>query len=50
MTDEVCESISERYIELYEHITGQPFVKADESDLTNRIAVNTLDCLQQINR
>ena len=50
MTDEFCETVSQRYIELYEHITGQPFVKADESDLTNRIAVNTLDCLQQINR
>ena len=50
MTDEFCETVSQRYSELYEHITGQPFVKADESDLTNRIAVNTLDCLQQINR
>ena len=29
MTDEVINGISERYIELYEHVTGKPFVKAD---------------------
>ena len=28
MTDEYAESVSERYIELYEHITGEPFDKA----------------------
>ncbi|MCM1291968.1 MAG: phosphoribosylaminoimidazolesuccinocarboxamide synthase [Bacteroides sp.] len=49
MTDDFIRSVSERYIELYEVVTGQPFVKADESDLTNRIAVNVLDCLQTIN-
>lgn len=27
MTDEIVTSISERYIELYEHITGEKFVK-----------------------
>ncbi len=50
MTEEFVNSVSERYIELYEHITGQPFVKADESDLENRIAVNVLDALRQIER
>ena len=50
MTDEFIASVTERYIELYEHITGQPFVKGDESNLTDRIAVNVLDCLQEINR
>lgn len=29
MSDEYVNSVSERYIELYEHIVGQPFVKAD---------------------
>lgn len=48
MSDEFCESVTTRYIELYEHIVGQPFVKADENDLTQRIAVNTLDCLNNI--
>ncbi|MDE6304659.1 MAG: phosphoribosylaminoimidazolesuccinocarboxamide synthase [Paramuribaculum sp.] len=48
MTPEFIESVSERYIELYEHITGQPFVKADEANLVDRIAVNVEDCLQNM--
>jgi len=32
MTDEVVRGISERYIELYEHVTGKRFVKEDVSD------------------
>ena len=49
MTDDFIQSVSDRYIELYEHVTGQPFVKADEANLTDRIAVNVLDCLQNLN-
>lgn len=49
MTPEFCESVSQRYIELYEHITGERFVKADEADLTDRIARNVLDCLDRLN-
>lgn len=45
MTPEFIESVSERYIELYEHITGKKFVKADESDLTDRIHTNVEACL-----
>ena len=48
MTPEFVESVTARYIELYEHVTGQPFVKAAESDLTRRIEVNVLDCLQNL--
>jgi len=48
MTDEFIRSVTDRYIELYEHITGQPFVKGDESHLADRIAVNIEDCLTQI--
>lgn len=48
MTDEVCRSISDRYIELYERITGEKFVKAPESDLKNRIETNILECLRLI--
>ena len=41
ITDEYAESVSERYIELYEHITGEPFVKAaDSEDLAARIEQN----------
>lgn len=50
MTDEIVKQISDRYIELYEQVTGQPFVKADTDCLTERIATNVLDCLGQINR
>lgn len=49
MTPEFCESVSARYIELYEHVTGRPFVKADENDLERRIEVNVLDCLANLN-
>ncbi len=45
MTPEVVNSISERYIELYEHLTGNTFVKAEETDLDARIEKNVLDCL-----
>lgn len=45
MTDEFVESVSKRYIELYEHITGKTFVPAPEANLTDRIAVNVTDCL-----
>lgn len=37
MTDAIVESISERYIELFENISGEKFHKADTADLTSRI-------------
>ena len=41
MTDEYTESVSERYIELYEHITGTKFVKPEETtDISGRIEQN----------
>lgn len=48
MTDAFCEEVSERYIELYEHITGKKFEKAPEAHLEDRIAKNVLDCLNNI--
>lgn len=45
MTPEFVESVSERYIELYEHITGKKFHKADETDLADRIKTNVEVCL-----
>lgn len=48
MTDEFIQTVSDRYIELYEQVTGQPFIKADESNLSTRIADNVLDCLQNL--
>jgi len=40
MTDEFVSEISERYIELYEKITGDKFVKADISNVEERIELN----------
>ena len=40
MTPAYCESVSERYIELYERITGEKFIKTDLSDLLSRIKNN----------
>lgn len=50
MTDEICDTISRRYIELYEHVTGRTFVPADESHLLRRIENNILDCLATLGR
>ena len=40
MTDAVVEGITDRYIELYEHITGEPFVRHEEEDVAGRIERN----------
>ena len=46
ITDEYAEEVSNRYIELYEHITGETFNKAaDEADLAARIEKNVTDFL-----
>ena len=45
MSDDYIETVSERYIELYENIMGEPFVKADVSDIHNRIEANILEYL-----
>ena len=50
MTPEIVNSISERYIELYEKVTGKKFEKANESDdILQRIEKNIADCLEGIN-
>jgi phosphoribosylaminoimidazole-succinocarboxamide synthase len=46
MSDEYIESVSERYIELYENITGETFVKADVSNIQERIEANVLAYLK----
>lgn len=40
MSDAYVQSVSERYIELYENITGETFVKADVSNINQRIIQN----------
>jgi len=43
MDDEYILSVSERYIELYEQITGKEFKKADTSNINDRIKTNVAD-------
>ncbi len=45
MTDELVNSISDRYIELYEHITGEKFCKAESDDIASRIEKNVTEWL-----
>ena len=46
MTDEYIETVSDRYIELYERILGEKFKKADVTNIYNRIEKNVLDYLK----
>ena len=48
MSDDYIETVSERYIELYENITGETFVKADVSDIQTRIESNVLTYLKTL--
>ena len=45
MTKEIVDSITERYIELYENIVGEKFVKAESDDVEARIEKNVSDFL-----
>jgi phosphoribosylaminoimidazole-succinocarboxamide synthase len=47
MTEDYCQSVSERYIELYEKIVGEKFVKADAGDLEARIKKNVTEYLKR---
>ena len=48
MTPEYCRSVADRYIELYEHVTGLEFVPApDQDDAAARIEKNLTDYLEQ---
>ncbi len=47
MTDEYVNSVSERYIELYENIIGEKFEKADVSNIEKRIENNVLEFLKK---
>ena len=45
MSDDYIETVSERYIELYENIMGEKFIKADVSNIQSRIEANVLKYL-----
>jgi phosphoribosylaminoimidazole-succinocarboxamide synthase len=48
MNDEIIGFISNRYIELYEKITGKKFVKADYSNIEERIIGNVVDYMEKL--
>ncbi len=48
MTEEFVNEVSERYIELYENITGESFVRADISNVPERIETNCRNFLKSI--
>ena len=47
MSDEYVKTVSERYIELYENITSEIFVKSDLNNIKNRIFTNTENYLKE---
>ncbi|HWB39424.1 MAG TPA: phosphoribosylaminoimidazolesuccinocarboxamide synthase [Candidatus Saccharimonadales bacterium] len=47
LTDEVVQMVSDRYIELFETMTGEKFVKAEDADPLARIESNVLNYLQK---
>jgi phosphoribosylaminoimidazole-succinocarboxamide synthase len=48
MPDEFVETVTDRYIELYEKITSKKFEKADTSDISKRIEANVLEFLKKM--
>jgi phosphoribosylaminoimidazole-succinocarboxamide synthase len=48
MTDEFVSQVSERYIELYEKITGEKFIKANITDVPKRIEKNCMEFLKTL--
>lgn len=48
MTDQIVQSISERYIELYEKITGKNFIPAESTDIKGRIFNNCNNFIAQL--
>ncbi len=49
MSPNVVQSISERYVELYEHITGERFVKSNEGNILQRVENNIVESLNRLN-
>ena len=50
MTPEIVAGITDRYVELYEHITGEKFVKAEAAaqSILQRIEKNVSECLKSL--
>ena len=50
MTEEIVNSITDRYVELYENIVGEKFVKAESYDVMARIEKNVSECLAELTK
>ncbi|MDX1364075.1 MAG: phosphoribosylaminoimidazolesuccinocarboxamide synthase [Arenibacter latericius] len=50
MTDEYIQTVSERYIELYENITGEKFIKGVISNIQERIETNVVQYLSDFKK
>lgn len=48
MSDEVVNSITDRYVELYEKIAGKAFIRTDYTNVMQRVENNILECLREI--
>ena len=48
MTEDIVNGITDRYIELYENITGEKFSKAEGTDIVSRIEKNVTACLSKL--
>lgn len=48
MSPEFILSVSERYIELYEHITGDKFIKKEDTDPLNRVEKNINEAVRRL--
>lgn len=48
MTDEIVRNVSDRYIELYENLTGETFIRADTTNIIERIRNNVTEYLKSL--
>ena len=48
MTEEIVNGITDRYVELYENITGEKFEKAEGSDIPARIETNVSQWIESV--
>lgn len=48
MSAEIIQSISDRYVELYEHITGEKFRKSNTDQIHERIEANVIESLKRL--
>ena len=48
MTEDIVNGITDRYVELYENIVGEKFVKAEGADILARIENSVTECLNNL--